>query len=229
MTGDTSHLGNGNSPAAQPGSTAPPGFSPPAAPVAPAVPAAEAEPEAAPPSVETLIFRSGLVSADQLGELAQLHVQTGRPMEEIAIERGIIAPHVLQQILRGETAALPAPTESAPEHEPAPAPEVQTSPPAPEIVAQAVPHVPTPEPEPAAVESRPSREPAYAVVVLLQGGDAVEDGLFRANEEAASRASSLALRLAAQPEEWVAIGASLVRPEAILAVSVELRMSGAFS
>lgn len=233
VTGDVSHLGNGHTPAPRAGSPAPPGFSPPSAPVAPAVPAAEAEPEAPPPSVETLIFRSGLVTADQLGELAQLHAQTGRPIEEIAVERGIIAPHVLQQILRGETVTPPAPETAVPAPTPAhaapPAPGVHTPSPAPAEAAAAPVAAAVPQPASAPVALRPSHEPAYAVVVRLQGGDTLQDGLFRANEEAASRASALARRFAEQPDEWVAIGGSLVRPAAVLAVSVEPRLSGVLS
>lgn len=58
---------------------------PPAAQPTPTVTLAPPVPEATP---ETLIFRAGLLTPDQLGELVQERVSSGRTVEQIVVDRG---------------------------------------------------------------------------------------------------------------------------------------------
>ncbi len=68
-------------------------------------PEATAAVEASP---ETLLFRTGLLSPDQLGELVQERVSSGRSVEEIVVERGWLDAGAVAEALRGGTAAAPA-------------------------------------------------------------------------------------------------------------------------
>ena len=282
---DVPHVGNGHSSSATSALPAVTEFATPVQDyVAPATPTVEPEPRV---TLETLIFRSGLISPDQLGELAQLHAQTGRPIEELALERGMLALHTLEELLRsqaqsitvapdppsepalrapipaGEAAAEPEVSLPAPMEPPAvrgepvafhavpdPEPAVYETSPSEPVAYQAVPDpesavyetspsdpvafhaVPDPEPavyetslsEPVPVASRRQDRLAYAVVVSLQGGARLEDGLFGESDEAKSRVSSLVHEFATRSDDWVAVGESLVRPAAALAVSVETRV-----
>jgi hypothetical protein len=62
----------------------------PAPPMTAPEPQASAQAQAVPEDVspETMIFRSGLITPDQLGELVEQRVRTGRPAHEIVVERG---------------------------------------------------------------------------------------------------------------------------------------------
>ncbi len=65
-------------------------------------------PAAVEASPETLLFRTGLLSPDQLGELVQERVSSGRSVEEIVVERGWLDAGAVAEALRGGTAAAPA-------------------------------------------------------------------------------------------------------------------------
>ena len=65
-------------------------------------------PAAAETSPETLLFRTGLLSPDQLGELVQERVSSGRAVEEIVVERGWLDAATVAQALGGAAAAAPA-------------------------------------------------------------------------------------------------------------------------
>jgi hypothetical protein len=315
VTPDLPHVDNGHRPEAAPAPAAPAEFTAhfehPLVEHAPTP-----EPDRTRVSVETLIFRSGLVSPDELGELAQLHAQTGRTIEELALERGLVSPHALETLLRSQVQPLIAVPEQpigptmhapAPAREPAvtlpdlrasahmaeftaPAPEAGliapaapeaeptatvsapvaefTAPAAPEAEPTATAPAPVaefpasapmaefpalapippaassepiatyaalPEPEPEETATTTS-EPApvgvlrrdellaYAVVVYLEGGGRLEDGLFSEHQDARSRSSSLAREFSIQSDSWVAIGASFVRSGSARAVSIEARV-----
>jgi hypothetical protein len=47
------------------------------------------------PSVESLLFKTGAISADQLGEIVRESVLTQRPVAAIALERGLTTPEAL--------------------------------------------------------------------------------------------------------------------------------------
>ncbi len=72
--------------------------------VAPHAPALEEAP-AVEASPETLLFRAGLLSPDQLGELVQERVSSGRPVEEIVIERGWLDADTVTRALAQDSAA----------------------------------------------------------------------------------------------------------------------------
>ena len=59
-------------------------------------------------SPETLLFRADLLSPDQLGELVQERVVSGRAVEEIVVERGWLDAETVARVLGGAPAA-PAP------------------------------------------------------------------------------------------------------------------------
>ena len=73
--------------------------------IAPAA-AAPAAPEASP---ETLIFRAGLLTPDQLGELVQERVSSGRTVEQIVVDRGWATADAVARVLGVEPAPAEAP------------------------------------------------------------------------------------------------------------------------
>ena len=75
--------------------------------VAPSAPVLEEVPAEASP--ETLLFRAGLLSPDQLGELVQERVSSGRSVEEIVIERGWLDSATVAAALTQPAAAPPVP------------------------------------------------------------------------------------------------------------------------
>ncbi len=77
------------------------------------------EAPAAEPSPETLLFRTGLLSPDQLGELVQERVSSGRTVEEIVVERGWLDAATVAGALSQGTSSAPVP---APAVEPHPDP-----------------------------------------------------------------------------------------------------------
>ena len=76
---------------------------PQASPLATAAPAQEATPE-------TLIFRAGLLTPDQLGELVQERVSSGRAVEQIVVERGWASADAVARALGLEPPVVEAPT-----------------------------------------------------------------------------------------------------------------------
>jgi hypothetical protein len=142
------------------------------------------------PSIETVLFSAGLMSADDLGELVRDAVVAQRPVAALAVERNLVTPQVLQALLDqaqlgisldealGLADSAPAP---APAPDPAPAPppvavlpppvsavsypEPAPAPPAPVPVPVAVPE-PVSLPDPVvAPEPAPVPEPAPAPVL----------------------------------------------------------------
>ncbi len=100
----------------------------------------EPTPEEAPtaePSPETLLFRTGLLSPDQLGELVQERVGSGRTVEEIVVERGWLDAATVAAALSQGTASAPVP---APAVEPHPDPFAI---PVAELTVQSIPVEPT--------------------------------------------------------------------------------------
>lgn len=94
-------------------------------------------------SPETLLFRAELLSPDQLGELVQERVVSGRSVEEIVVERGWLDAHTVASVLGG------APADPAPEPHPDPF---------------ALPAVPPADPFPVA-SFAPAPEPQHPVVL----------------------------------------------------------------
>ena len=127
---------------------------PPAAQPTPTVTLAPPVPEATP---ETLIFRAGLLTPDQLGELVQERVSSGRTVEQIVVDRGWADAATVARVLGHEPPAVEA---SAPVVEIA-APVVELSAAPVEIAPPAV-EAPTPVVE---IATQPA-EPAAPVVEL---------------------------------------------------------------
>ena len=104
----------------------------------PTVTLAPPVPEATP---ETLIFRAGLLTPDQLGELVQERVSSGRTVEQIVVDRGWADAATVARVLGHEPpvveTAAPVVEIAAPVVEVAAAP-VAVTPPAVEAAAQVV-------------------------------------------------------------------------------------------
>jgi hypothetical protein len=125
---------------------------------------APAEDTSTQPSVETILFKAGLITADQLGEVVLERVQSGRPAGEIVVERGLVSPEALAGALGGSAApaveAVPVPVPVA-EPVAAPAPVQVVEAPAPMPVVT----VAEPVAEPVAPVEPPAPEPIEATVV----------------------------------------------------------------
>ena len=80
---------------------------PPAANPIPTVTLAAPVPEATP---ETLSFRAGLLTPDQLGELVQERVSSGRTVEQIVVDRGWADAATVARVLGHEPPVVEAPT-----------------------------------------------------------------------------------------------------------------------
>jgi hypothetical protein len=98
-------------------------------------PAAFAQPAApAAPAIETILLEAGMITVDQLTEVVRARIATGRPSEELVLERGFVAPADLERLLGRPV----APAEQA---RPTPAPVSEQPVPVPglEEAARAVP------------------------------------------------------------------------------------------
>ena len=129
------------------------------APSAAATPAQEA-------SHETLIFRAGLLTPDQLGELVQERVSSGRTVEQIVVDRGWATADAVARVLGLEPAQAEAPAtpvELAPVTAPPAAPPVEIAPPPVDLPSPPAAAVePPPIPQVAAVPvEAPPVEPAH--------------------------------------------------------------------
>lgn len=114
-----------------------------AAPAAPAAPAQEA-------SHETLIFRAGLLTPDQLGELVQERVSSGRTVEQIVVDRGWATADAVARVLGLEPAQAETPVTPVEPAAAVTAPPVEIVP-----VEIAPPPVDLPSPAAAAMEPTP--------------------------------------------------------------------------
>jgi hypothetical protein len=134
------------------------------------------------PSLETLMFKAGLIDADQLGALVRAAGVAQRPVAALAIERSLVTPKAIETLLAqaGEAEGQAAP-EPAPEPEPVPLAPAELVPtvPAPvpfvpqpvQVVAAAAPAVePAPEPEP-----RTETEPHIALAAETAPAAVVAD------------------------------------------------------
>jgi hypothetical protein len=104
MSGETFHVNGSN------------GASPTPAPA----PAAETADQQPAPSLETILFKAGLITADQLGEVVLERVQSGRPAGDIVVERGLVSRETLAEMLASPSEPAPAPpavVEAAATHE----------------------------------------------------------------------------------------------------------------
>ena len=174
---------------------------------------------AAPPRdelpLETLLYNTGLITAEQLGELVRDSVLLERPVAEVALERGMVEPETLRALL-------------APQPPPAPTAFIErvdvTSLP-PDVVEQL--HEATGETwghhvEPFELKAVPATESAAAYTVMLR----FENGERLAVDSAATYdgATELARALAARfadAAEWPFAGGRFIRPETVVSVDLE--------
>lgn len=196
------------------------------------------------PSIETLMFKAGLISADDLGELVRDAVVAQRPVAALAIERNLVTPRALELLLAdtNEEPPAPEPVVLEPAPEPlappvappvAPVPPVAPEPPlAPAAVAAVVP-APEPEPEqaPQPVEPTPlhavipvdEQAAAYEILVRLTTGDTVRVGDAPSRADAEDVARSTARRFA-EAAEWPLVGGRCLRPDLVVSVDLVRRL-----
>jgi hypothetical protein len=144
MSGETFHLNGSNG----------------ASPVPAPSQAAETADKPSAPALETVLFKAGLITADQLGEVVLERVQSGRPAGDIVVERGLVSRETLAQMLASPSEPAPAPavdlaTTPVAEHVQAPVAEPALASAAPPAVEPF--EVPATEPVPG-----PAFEPAPA-------------------------------------------------------------------
>jgi hypothetical protein len=119
------------------------------------------------PSVETILFKAGLITADQLGEVVLERVQSGRSAGEIVVERGLVSPEALAGAIAGLAAPAADPAH-APVAEPVHAPVAEAvAAPVPEAAAAPAPVVEAPVVEALAVEAAVVEAPAPMPVVTV--------------------------------------------------------------
>lgn len=185
------------------------------------------------PSIETLMFKAGLISADDLGELVRDAVVAQRPVAALAIERNLVTPRALELLLADTNEEPPAPEpvvlEPAPEPLAPPVAPVPPVAPEPPLAPAAVVPAPEPEPEqaPPPVEPTPlhavtpvdEQAAAYEILVRLTTGDTVRVGDADSRAHAEDVARSTARRFA-ESAEWPLVGGRCLRPD--LVVSVDL-------
>lgn len=217
---------------------------PPVAYPAPTVTTAAPVPDATP---ETLIFRAGLLTPDQLGELVQERVSSGRTVEQIVVERGwadaatvaralgheppapeIAAPVVEIAAAPVEPAATPvesltpvAQIPTAPVEVPVQALETAAQPPL--VAAPAALHVvatPAAEPSSESIETEET-EVVFRVILRFAGNEVIEIARFDTPVQAKEAAHTIAAELAGARDAWPFLGGRYVRPEAVLSVDLD--------
>jgi hypothetical protein len=139
--------------------------------------------------IQALLVRGGHLTLDQLAEALRESVPTGKPVEEIAVERGWVSAEVLSELramkadATGEPVA-PAPIVAEPAAvveapEPiaeAPAPVVEVAPPVETAPVEPVVEAPAPVlvAPPAPVEPLPATDPALAPIIFEPAEPEVE-------------------------------------------------------
>jgi len=189
------------------------------------------------PSIESLMFKAGLIDADQLGELVRDAVVAQRSVAALALERNLITAQALDILLapNGGPNGAPTPVAVAPlsippvEPEPQPEPEPEPEPlPAAAAPALNVADPPArPEPEPVS-EPEPvpaTAAPAFEIVVRLTNGETVRaaEAPTRAAAEELGRSTAERLREAA---EWPLVGGRFLRPELVVSVDLVRLLEG---
>jgi hypothetical protein len=217
---------------------------PPAAQPTPTVTLAPPVPE---PTPETLIFRAGLLTPDQLGELVQERVSSGRTVEQIVVDRGWADAATVARALGLEPpaaeVAVPVVEVAVPVVEVA-APVVESHAPVAQIPTQpvevhvqaaqtAAPSAAVAEPAPLHVVTIPVAESStelveteataieFRVVLRFAGNEVTEMARFETATEAKDAAHAIAAELAGARDEWPFLGGRYVRPEAVLSVDVD--------
>jgi hypothetical protein len=156
--------------------------------------------------IEAQLVRLGLLSVGQLAEAHRQRLETGRPVLEVAIEKGWLDAAEIER-LGGPSVAVAAP-----------------APPADEVEAEVAPEpAPVPEPE-ARVAEAPAPAPAtksFAVLIHLSDGERVE--VDRVESE--QRAETLAREVVAEvtrsgADKWPFYAGRFIRPDVIVSVDV---------
>jgi hypothetical protein len=138
-----------------------------------------------------------LVEAGKLtmGQLAQAHrdrLETGRPVLDIVVERGWVAPE--------DVAAL-----RAAHGVEAPAPAIQA--------------VPEPEPEKEAPAPAAAQE-QYKIAIRLNNGDLISAGETDGADKAVALGHAVVAELAQENGEWPFFGGRFINPETIVSVDL---------
>jgi hypothetical protein len=147
---------------------------------------------------------------------------TGRPLEELLVEMGLVSADDLAKLEEPTAPAAAVPAPAAPAATAAPVPPPHDAAVAPAAAPVAAPALP---PTPALVEA-PAPAPApvaaqhFAVVAELENGSKVDLGVY-ADLAQAREAATYAMRAIRDAgADWPVLGGRYVRPQAVLAIEV---------
>jgi hypothetical protein len=185
-------------------------------------PAAEAPALSGPPPLTTRLLRMGLVTLPQLSGAMAQQAATGRPLEELLVEMGLVSADDLAK-LEEPTAPAAAVAPPAAPAAPLPPPPDAVVPAAAPVAAPALPpetptlvEVPAPEPEPAPVAAAQH----YAVVAELENGSKLDLGVYADLQHARDAATYAMHAIRDAGSDWPILGGRYVRPQAVLAIEV---------
>jgi hypothetical protein len=191
------------------------------------VAAAEQPALSGPPPLTTRLLRMGLVTLPQLSGAMAQQAATGRPLEELLVEMGLVSADDLAKLEEPTAPAAAVPAPPAPPTPAAPAvsaaPAAPAAPPLPtDAVAPAVAPVAAPAPPqaPAPVEAPAPVAQHYAVVAELENGSKLDLGVY-ADLQHARDAATYAMRAISEAgSDWPILGGRHVRPQAVVAIGV---------
>jgi hypothetical protein len=178
-------------------------------------PTPEAAPLSGPPPLTTRLLRMGLVTLPQLSSAMAQQAASGRPLEELLVEMGLVSADDLAKL---EEPTAPAAAVSAPAAPAAPPPDAVASAaapvaaPAPLAAAPALVEEPAPAPVAAAQH--------FAVVAELENGSKLDLGVY-ADVNQAREAATYAMRAIRDAgSDWPILGGRYVSPQSVLAIEI---------
>ncbi|HEY3181547.1 MAG TPA: hypothetical protein VGJ77_01825 [Gaiellaceae bacterium] len=179
-------------------------------------PAAEAPALSGPPPLTTRLLRMGLVTLPQLSGAMAQQAATGRPLEELLVEMGLVSADDLAKLEEptAPAAAVAAPVPPPPDAAvPAAAPGAAPALP-PETPALVEVPAPAPALAPVAVAQH------FAVVAELENGAKLDLGVYADLQHARDAATYAMQAIRDAGSDWPILGGRYVRPQSVLAIEV---------
>jgi hypothetical protein len=191
------------------------------APAPDAEPTAAAEPPAlsGPPPLTTRLLRMGLVTLPQLSGAMAQQAATGRPLEELLVEMGLVSADDLAKLDEPAVApppapvaapALPVPSEAA---TPVAAPVAAPAPAAPPVAVETPVETLAPAVPAAAVQH-------FAVVAELENGAKLDLGVYSDPQQAREAATYAMRAIRDATSDWPVLGGRYVRPQSVISIEV---------
>jgi hypothetical protein len=158
----------------------------------------------------------GLVTLPQLSGAMAQQAATGRPLEELLVEMGLVSADDLAKL---EEPTAPAAAVAAPVTPPPDAAVPAAAP----VAAPALPpetppliEVPAPAPAPAPVPTAQH----FALVAELENGSKLDLGVYADLQQARDAATYAMRAIRDAGSDWPILGGRYVRPESVLAIEV---------